>query len=597
MKYYIRLLKFLKPYLAAFSVAIVCMFFSAAFSGVSLGMIVPLMDKIFSHQEIVISRSLPLFLKNFITKLNILSPSELLLIIAWLIPLLFILKGLFIFAQSFLMSGISQKVIRDIRDKLYCKLQGLSLNFFSKARTGELISQITYDVGLVQNSITEGLMEFVYQSLQIILFLGIVFFIHWRLAIISLILLPLVVLPVIKIGKKLRKISSRSQEKMGRINNILYETIAGIRIVKAFSMEDYEVKRFAQENNRFCRLIIKSIKRTIVLSPLNEFVGALSAAFILFFGGREVLRGTMSAGVFTLFLGALLSLMKPFKKVTNIYGLTQQALAAAKRIFKILDTQATIKEKEDAVVLSCFNKSIIFERVYFNYGEKEVLKDINLEVQKGEVVAFVGHSGVGKTTLVNLIPRFYDPYKGRVTIDGYDLRELTLKSLRDQIGIVTQETVLFNDTVRANIAYGRQEARLEEIIEAAKAANAHQFIVNLPEEYQTIIGEQGLSLSGGERQRLAIARAFLKGAPILILDEATSQLDSRSEKLIQEALGRLMQGKTVFVIAHRLSTVKNADKIVILDGGKIVDIGRHSELLSRDSLYKRLYEMQFHPVK
>ncbi len=593
MKYYIRLLKFLKPYPVAFFAAIVCMFFSVAFSGVSLGMIVPLMDKIFSHQEIVINRSLPLLLKNFITKLNVLSPSELLLIIAWLIPLLFILKGLFAFAQSFLMSGISQRIIRDIRDKLYCKLQSLSLNFFSKARTGELISQITYDVGLVQNSITEGLMEFVYQFLQIILFLGIVFFIHWRLAIISLILLPLVVLPVIKIGKKLHKLGSESQEKMGKINNILYETIAGIRIVKAFSMEDYETKRFAEENNRFYRLVVKSIKRTIVLSPLNEFVGALSAAFILFFGGREVLRGTMSAGVFTLFLGALLSLMKPFKKITNIYGLTQQALAAAKRIFKILDTQPMIKEKKDAIVLPCFSKNIIFDRVCFSYDEKEVLKDINLEIQRGEVVAFVGQSGVGKTTLVNLIPRFYDPCKGRITIDGYDLRELTLKSLRGQIGIVSQQTVLFNDTVRANIAYGRQEACLEEIIEAAKAANAHRFIVSLPEQYNTIIGEQGLNLSGGERQRLAIARAFLKAAPILILDEATSQLDTESERLIQEAAGRLMAGKTVFVIAHRLSTVKNADKIVILDEGKIVDTGRHNELLSRDSLYKRLYEMQF----
>ena len=593
MKYYIRLLKFLKPYPVAFSAAIVCMFFSAAFSGVSLGMIVPLMDKIFSHQEIVINRSLPLFLKNFITKLNSLSPSELLLIIAWFIPLLFILKGLFTFAQSFLMSGISQRVIRDIRDKLYCKLQSLSLNFFSKARTGELISQITYDVGLVQNSITEGLMEFVYQFLQIILFLGIVFFIHWRLAIISLILLPLVVLPVIKIGKKLHKLGGEYQEKMGRINNILYETITGIRIVKAFSMEDYETKRFAEENNRFYRLVVKSIKRTIVLSPLNEFVGALSAAFILFFGGREVLRGAMSAGVFTLFLGALLSLMKPFKKITNIYGLTQQALAAAKRIFKILDTQPMIKEKKDAIALPCFSKNIIFDRAYFSYDEKEVLEDINLEILKGEVVAFVGQSGVGKTTLVNLIPRFYDPYKGRITIDGYDLRELTLKSLRGQIGIVSQQTVLFNDTVRANIAYGRQEACLEEIIEAAKAANAHRFIVNLPEQYNTIIGEQGLNLSGGERQRLAIARAFLKAAPILILDEATSQLDTESERLIQEAAGRLMAGKTVFVIAHRLSTVKHADKIVILDEGKIVDTGRHNELLSRDSLYKKLYEMQF----
>jgi len=446
---------------------------------------------------------------------------------------------------------------------------------------------------MIQNSIAEGLKEFLYQFFQILLFLSIVFFIHWRLATFSLFLLPLIVLPVVKIGKRLRKISISSQEKMGRINSLLYETIAGVRIVKAFSMEEYETERFAQENDRFYRLTLKGMKRTILLSPLNEFVGALSATFILFVGGREVLRGTMSAGVFTLFLGALLSLIKPFKKISNIYGLTQQALGAAKRIFKILDTQPQIKEKENALILPSFSKEIAFENVYFRYHKREVLKGINLHIPKGEVVALVGHSGVGKTTLVNLIPRFYDPSQGRITIDGYDVRDLHLKSLRAQIGIVTQETILFNDTVRANIAYGKREASLEEIICAAKAANAHQFIINLPEQYDTIIGEQGITLSGGERQRLAIARVFLKNAPILILDEATSQLDAKSERLIQEAIERLMHGKTVFVIAHRLSTIKHADKIVVLDKGRIVDIGKHNQLLSRDSLYRKLYEMQF----
>ncbi|RKY39468.1 MAG: hypothetical protein DRP75_02100 [Candidatus Omnitrophota bacterium] len=593
MRAYIRLLKFLKPYLSTISVAVICMFFSAGFSGISLGIVAPLVDKIFSHREIVITRSLPPFLNHFLFKINALSPSELLSAVILLLPLLFVLKGIFVFTQTFLMSSVGQRVIRDIRNEVYRKFQTLSLDFFDQARTGELVSQITYDVGMIQNSIAEGLKEFLYQFFQILLFLSIVFFIHWRLATFSLFLLPLIVLPVVKIGKRLRKISISSQEKMGRINSLLYETIAGVRIVKAFSMEEYETERFAQENDRFYRLTLKGMKRTILLSPLNEFVGALSATFILFVGGREVLRGTMSAGVFTLFLGALLSLIKPFKKISNIYGLTQQALGAAKRIFKILDTQPQIKEKENALILPSFSKEIAFENVYFRYHKREVLKGINLHIPKGEVVALVGHSGVGKTTLVNLIPRFYDPSQGRITIDGYDVRDLHLKSLRAQIGIVTQETILFNDTVRANIAYGKREASLEEIICAAKAANAHQFIINLPEQYDTIIGEQGITLSGGERQRLAIARVFLKNAPILILDEATSQLDAKSERLIQEAIERLMHGKTVFVIAHRLSTIKHADKIVVLDKGRIVDIGKHNQLLSRDSLYRKLYEMQF----
>ncbi|MCK4859488.1 MAG: ABC transporter ATP-binding protein [Candidatus Omnitrophica bacterium] len=593
MKHYIRLLKFLKPYLHTFFLAVICMFFSVIFSFVSFGMIVPIMDKILSKQQIAIERSLPLFLENLIEKVNSLPSSDLLLIIAWLLPVLFILKGLSVFTQSFLMNGIGQRIIRDIRNKIYCKLQSLSLSFFSKARTGELISQITYDVGLVQSSITEGLVEFIYQSLQLIVFLGGAFFINWRLAIISLIFLPAIVLPVIKIGRKLCKISGRSQEKMGQINNILYETISGIRIVKAFSMEDYETKRFAEENGKFYRLRIKGIKRTIVLSPLNELVGALSIAFILFLGGREVLKGAMSGGVFLLFLAVLGSSMKPFKKITNIYGLTQQALAAAKRIFKILDIQPTVKEKEKPIILPSFEKEIVFDKISFNYGKKRIIEDIDLKINKGEVVAFVGYSGAGKTTMANLIPRFYDPIQGKVSIDGYDIKEVSLKSLRSQIGIVTQETVLFNDTVRENIAYGRQNASLEKIIESAKAANAHSFIVGLDKGYDTIIGEQGLNLSGGERQRLAIARAFLKSAPILILDEATSQLDTQSEKLIQEAIGRLMRGRTTFVIAHRLSTIKGADKIIVLDKGRIEDIGKHSELLSRDSLYKKLYEMQF----
>ncbi len=598
MKAYFRLLEFLRPHGWVFGAAVVFMVVSTLFSGIQLGMIVPLVDNVFTGKSISFANpNLPAVVKGAIERINLITPLQLLSIMIVLLPLLFLLKGVADFSKNYLMSDVSHRVVRDIRDRLYQRIQSLSLDFYSRQRAGELVSRITNDVGVVQGSISANITDLIYQSLQIVLFLTIVFLIHWRLAIVSLVLLPLILLPVLRITGRLRRISARTQEKMADISSSLFEIISGIRVVKAFSMEDYEVGRFRAQTQALYRLVMKSVKRIAALAPLTEFVGTVAAAFVLYYGGRQVINGVLSFGVFGLFLGALLSLMKPFKRLSQVQGSIQLAAAAASRIFNILDERPTIIEKKGAHSLAPIERGISFDNVWFSYNQGQaILKEINLEVKVGEIVALVGLSGVGKTTLVNLLPRFYDPSKGRVLIDGRDIREATLRSLREQIGMVTQETILFNDTIRANIAYGRRATRDDEIVEAAQAANAHQFIVGMENGYDTLIGDRGVKLSGGERQRLAIARAILKNPPILILDEATSQMDTESERLVQEAIEHLMKGRTVFVIAHRLSTIMGATKIVVLDGGRIADVGRHDELISRSGLYKRLYDMQFRSV-
>ncbi|TRZ94752.1 ABC transporter ATP-binding protein [bacterium] len=592
MRDYLRLLKFVRPYSGLFFIAIICMAFSAIFDGISLSMIVPLADKVLTNKKIIVPAKLPDFLSGLVDKINNTSPELLLNYMAIAVLLLFILKGLFGFLQSYLMSDIGQRVVRDIRSKLYVKLQYLSLDYFTHKRGGELISRITNDVKLVENAVSYGSTDLVYQSLQVVLFTFLIFFIYAKLALVAIVLLPVLSFPIIKVGKVLRKLSRRSQETMADINSLLYETILGTRIVKAFNMERYEINKFSGVNTNYYKLSMKSIKRMLILSPATEFLGAIAGILVFFWGGREVIAGKISFGVFGLFLGSLLSLIRPFKKLSQVNSINQQAVAASIRIYEVLDTKSSILEKNGAIELLGFSQSIVFENISFSYSEKEILKSINLEVKKGQVLAIVGPSGVGKTTLVDLIPRFYDPKKGRILIDGVDIATVTLKSLRQQIGIVTQETILFNDSIKANIGYGSLQANQREIERAAHQAHAYDFIQHLPMGYDTFIGDRGTRLSGGERQRIAIARALLKNPPILILDEATSQLDSESERLVQEALNRLIQGRTVFVIAHRLSTVRNAHKIVVLDKGIIIETGSHSELLSRDGLYKKLYQMQ-----
>ncbi|MFA5145599.1 MAG: ABC transporter ATP-binding protein [Candidatus Omnitrophota bacterium] len=592
MRDYLRLLKFIKPYLGQFSLASICMAFSALFDGVSLAMIVPLADKVLTNKKIIVPAKLPESIAGFVTKINDMPPLVLLNYMVIAIVLLFIFKGLFGFFQAYLMSDIGQHVVKDIRSKLYVKFQSLSLDYFTHKRGGELISRITNDVKLVENAVSYGSTDLVYQTLQVVIFLFLTFFIYFKLALTTIILIPLISFPIIKVGKILRKLSKRSQEKMADINSILYETIIGTRIVKAFNMEDYEIAKFNRVNHDYYKISMKSIKRLLIVSPVTEFLGCIAGIFVFFWGGREVIAGKLSFGVFGLFLGSLLSVIRPFKKLSQVNSLNQQAVAASERIYEVLETSPSVEEKPNAIELPGFKDSVAFEDVWFNYAEHEVLKGITLEVKKNSILAIVGRSGTGKTTLVDLIPRFYDPKKGRILIDGMDIKDTSLKSLRQQVGIVTQETILFNDTIKANIAYGDTRASYEAIERAAISSHAHDFIKRLPAGYDTVIGDRGMRLSGGERQRIAIARALLKNPPILILDEATSQLDSEAERIVQDALDRLIQGRTVFVIAHRLSTVKAAHKIVILEKGKIVEQGSHSELIDKDGLYRRLYQAQ-----
>ncbi|MCK9603897.1 MAG: ABC transporter ATP-binding protein/permease [Candidatus Omnitrophica bacterium] len=593
MKEYRKLFRFAKPYYGLLVLSGVFMGVVTLFDVFRLSAIVPIVDRIFTNKPIVFtSGKLPLFVENILNYLNTLSPIKVLYLILIVMPIALVIRAVFEFFQTYIMSDVGQKVIRDVRNQIYEKLQILSLDYFTQKRSGELISRITNDVKLIENAVSYAFTDLIYQSFEIVCFAVLIFVINWKLAFIAIVVLPLVVLPMVLVGKVLRRLSKRSQEKIADINSLLVETFMGVRIVRAFCAEAREVDKFKKQNHDYYRIAMKSIKRMLLLGNFTELLGVAMALFIIFYSGRQVIEGQLSFGTFTLFMAALLSLIKPFKKLSQVNSIVQQAMAASVRIYEILDSSPSVQEKPAAKELDGFKNIVKFEGIYFSYGEQEILKDINLEVKKGQMLAIVGPSGVGKSTLVDLIPRFYDPKRGKVLIDGVDVKEVSLGSLRKQIGIVTQEIILFNDTIRANIAYGKPGVSEQEIQEAARQAHAHDFIKNLSSGYETIIGDRGMKISGGERQRIAIARALLKNAPILILDEATSQLDSGSERIVQDALDRLIQGRTVFVIAHRLSTVRNAHIIVVLDNGRIAEQGSHSDLLAKNGLYKKLYELQ-----
>jgi len=515
-----------------------------------------------------------------------------------LVPLaimgIFLVKGLFYYTYNYLLEKVGQSVIRDLRNILYTHIQSLPLSFFQKKPTGELISRILSDVALIQGAVSGVLVGILKDTCQVFFLIGVIFYQNWRMATISMILLPLVVYPIVNFGRRHRRLSRSSQQTTAQVSNILYETITGTRIVKAFGMEKYEVGRFAATLDTLFKIVMRNTRINAISHPLMEFLGGVGISLVVWYGGSQVLQGKSTPGTFFSFLTALIMIYEPIKGVSKINNTVQQGIAAAERVFDILDIESEVIEKEDAVELPLVKDIIEFKDIRFQYEDNaEILKGINLRVKTGEVLAIVGSSGGGKTTLVNLIPRFYDVTSGSVSIDGTDIRDVTLKSLRSQIGMVTQQTILFNDTVLNNIAYGSTEAKMEQVREAARAAHALNFIQNLPEGFDTVIGEAGARLSGGERQRISIARAILRNAPILILDEATSSLDTESEREVQQAIENLVQSRTTFVIAHRLSTIRNADRIIVIQDGTIVEEGTHETLLPLEGLYKKLYDMQF----
>ncbi|MDI7258370.1 MAG: lipid A export permease/ATP-binding protein MsbA [Thermodesulfobacteriota bacterium] len=570
MALYRRLLELIKPYWAKLALAMGCMLFVSLLTAGQAFLVKPALDDVFLKRD-----------------------KEMLFLLPIAVIVLFLLKGAFDYVQAYLMNFVGLRIVANMREKLYNHLQNLSLSFFTQTPTGVLISRITNDVNLIQGSVSNAITGLLKDAFTILGLTGVVFYRNWKLAIIAFLIFPLAIFPIIEFGKRLRKFSRKGQQRMGSITTFLHETITGNRIVKAFNMEDYEKRRFSEENERYLKIFLKRVRIRALSHPLMEVLGGIGVAAIVWVGGYSVIRGELTPGTFFSFMTALVMLYAPIRNLSKVNLEVQEGLAAAVRVFELLDTIPDIMDEEGATPLPPISKGIEFQKVTFKYGEEAVLKEISLQVKMGEVIALVGMSGAGKTSLVNLLPRFYDVEKGQVLIDGMDIRKVTLRSLREQIGLVTQQTILFNDTVRNNIAYGRLKCLDQEIIEAAKAANAHPFIQRFPQGYETIVGEQGVKLSGGERQRLSIARALLKNAPILILDEATSSLDSDSETEVQHALEKLMTGRTVFVIAHRLATIRNAHRIIVLSGGLIVEQGTHEELIALNGEYRRLYHLQF----
>jgi subfamily B ATP-binding cassette protein MsbA len=570
MEIYKRLLTYLRPYKTRLVWSAVFMLLTSAMISAQAYLVKPVLDKV-------------ILAKNM--KLGLLLPPALVLVT--------ILKGAAAYAREYMMGWIGQKIVNDIRDQLYAHVESLSISYFTKVPTGTIISHIINDVNLVQGALTRAPSTLVQGVLTMAALIGYILYLNWRLAIFMIIILPFAGVALSKFSKRFRKASTSMQEQMGALTTHLHETIGGIRIVKAFGMEAYESKRFTEKNQDLFDSLMRAIKTSAISHPVMEVISIFGTSLVILFGLYYIVNGTMTVGDFFSFMAALVLFYRPLRDLNGTNNTVQDGMAAAKRIFEVLDTEPEIKNREGAVQASRNFTTIEFKKLSFKYEDQLILKDINLTVQAGETIAIVGKSGGGKTTLVNLIPRFYDVSGGAICIDGHDLRDLSVESLRSLTAIVTQQTILFNDTVKDNISYGNTLRSFDEVIQAARSAYADGFIQDLPSGYETIIGESGVKLSGGQRQRIAIARALLKDAPILILDEATSSLDTQSEREVQKALDTLMQGRTSFVIAHRLSTIMNADRIIVLKDGSIVEQGRHDDLLSRGGEYTHLYEQQF----
>ncbi|HEY2116376.1 MAG TPA: ABC transporter ATP-binding protein [Candidatus Angelobacter sp.] len=605
MRQLTRLLAFLRPYLPHFIGSVLLMAVVGAMETFRIILMGPIIDKVLNPKAP--GRSLMLFNlpgTNHVVFLQDFVPQHFhnpLTVVAVALVGTALIKGVCDYIGTYLVNHAGFGLITDLRNKLYDTILQRSISFFSRHSTGTLVSTVVNDVEKVQVTLTIALAEFLQQLFTLVFLVGAVIVLGHKLAWVLLIFVPFVIVSAGKIGRRVRTTTRKGQDKLADIQNILHESIAGNRIVKAFGMEGWESSRFRAAARKLFRANLKSVAVQSVSSPLMDIIGALAIALLLWVGRNQINSGAMTPGVFIAFIIAVFRLYDPVRKMAFFNNSFQQALGASQEIFRFMDEADEVRERPGAIALPAFRERVRFENVTFSYtgangSEPEILHNVNLETRAGEVVAIVGSSGAGKTTLVNLIPRFFDVTAGAIKIDGHDVRDVTLASLRAQIGVVTQETILFNDTVRNNVAYGQPHVTEEAVIEAAKTALAHDFILRLPEGYDTMIGERGLRLSGGERQRIAIARALLKNAPILILDEATSALDTESEALVQGALQNLISGRTVFVIAHRLTTVRHADRIVVLEGGKITDSGTHEDLLTRLGTYRKLYELQFMDV-
>ncbi len=569
---YQRLLKYVKPYWAGIVVSFICALGVSGTTAAAAWLVQPVLDKIFIEKN-----------------------TKMLMFIPVAIIIIYFFKGICTYAQSYIMRHVGNKVIMDVRNDLYAHTATMPMSFYTQNSTGSLMSRILNDVSIINSAVSTSIKDLIQNAVTVISLMGVVFYRDWRLAIIACLSLPFSYYPLIKLGKKLRHVSKIGQEEMSGVTSILHETFTGTSVVKAFGMEQSEIEKFKDKNNKLFKVTMKGVKYAEISTPLMEFIGSFAVALIIWYGGYQVIHGVSTTGTFFSFLTALILMYGPLKTLTKINVSIQQSLAAAERIFDIMDMDTEAINDKGTSELNGIKNRIEFKDVYFKYDNAagNALSGINFGVSNGQIVAIVGGSGGGKTTIGNLLLRFYEPASGGIFIDNVDIREFTLKSLRKHMGIVSQDVILFNDTLLKNITYGKEEFSMEEVIAAATKAYAHDFIVKMPEGYNTEIGEKGVRLSGGEKQRIAIARAILKNPPILILDEATSALDTESEHIIQMALNNLMKGRTTFVIAHRLSTIRNADIIIALEKGKIIEMGRHEDLIKNSGLYRRLYDMQF----
>lgn len=572
MNRYIRLLKYTKPYIWRLTLAIICTMLAATGNLYIPWIVKDMIDQVLTERD-----------------------EGMLNLIALGIVTIYFARGVFFYGQSYLMAYVGQRVVVDIRTEVYKKLNKLSLSFYDRNKTGTIMSYVTNDVAALQGALIQSTIDMFTEGVILIGSLIALLLLDWRLTLFTFLTAPVVYLVISVFGKKLRASGHRIQERTADITSVLQEKISSPRVVKSFVREDYEINLFEQQNHLNFRANMKNAQLSALLTPLIEFVAALGITLILWYGGHQVIEGYMTAGSLVAFLLYAVNMSNPIKRLTKVYAEIQKAMAAAQRVFDILDKESDVVDKPNSIVLHDVKGDVEFKNVNFSYNENEpILKDLSFKAEAGKVVAFVGPSGAGKTTIASLLSRFYDVTSGQILIDGVDIKDVTGSSLREQIGIVPQETVLFNGSVYDNILYGRLDATKEEIEAAARSANAEGFILSLPEGYNAMLGDRGLNLSGGQRQRISIARALLKNPRILVLDEATSALDAESEKAVQEALDRLLVGRTSFVIAHRLSTIQHADVILVLDKGNLVEQGNHESLLKENGLYAKLYQAQFH---